>query len=444
MRRLYRVLLGSLLLALLFRPVRADDWPQYRGPQRDGVWREQGIVKQLPAKLDVRWQQPVALGYAGPAVADGRVYLMDYVPPEESEGAPAESAETLGAQERVKCFDAQTGDPLWQSAYPCLYKIGYPSGPRATPTVDGDRVYTLGAMGELTCLDAERGQVVWRKNYLRDYGTQMNAWGMAAAPFVDGEKLILVVGGHPNAAVVALNKKTGEELWRSLEVEDPGYCAPAIVQAGGTRQLIVWLPDALYSLDPETGRQFWRQDFEIRFGMTIATPTFDPERNLLFASAFYDGPLMMKLAENEPRASLLWRRDQGTEIEPDGLHSLMCTPQMVDGYLYGICSYGHLRCINMTTGQQEWETLEATGKGRWWNAFLIRHEDRFFIPNEQGELIIARLSPKGYEEVSRSFLIEPTNQVQRRNIVWSHPAFANRCIYARNDKQLICVDLAQP
>jgi outer membrane protein assembly factor BamB len=442
MKHVVKMLVGLVLAAAVVRDGWSDDWPQFRGPQRDGVWREQGIVDRLPPTLNVRWRQPVALGYAGPAVADGRVYLMDYVPPNESQDSTTEQQKSRGAQERVTCFDAATGTRLWQYAYPCLYKIDYPSGPRATPTVDGDRVYTVGAMGELTCLNAERGIVVWRKNYVQDFGTEMNAWGMAAAPFLDGEKLIVVVGGHPSAAVVALEKRTGKELWRSLEVDDPGYCVPSMIQAGATRQLIVWLPDALNSLDPETGQPFWRQEFKIRFGMTIATPTFDPQRNLLFASAFYDGPLMMQLSDREPSARVLWRRDQGTEREPDGLHCLMCTPHMVDGYLYGICSYGHLRCINMKSGEQEWETLQATGEGRWWNAFLIRHEDRFFIVNEQGDLIIARLTPEGYTEISRSFLIEPTNQAQRRSVVWSHPAFANRCVYARNDKQLICVDLA--
>ena len=139
---------------------------------------------------------------------------------------------------------------------------------------------------------------------------------------------------------------------------------------------------------------------------------------------------------------MLWRRDKGTEKDPDGLHSLMSTPHLSDGYVYGICSYGHLRCLNAETGVEQWQTLQATGYGRWWNAFLTRHEDRFFIANEQGDLIIARLTPQGYQELSRTFLIEPTNQAQRRAVVWSPPAFAYRSIFAHNDKRLICVDLA--
>ena len=120
----------------------------------------------------------------------------------------------------------------------------------------------------------------------------------------------------------------------------------------------------------------------------------------------------------------------------------MSTPHLVDGFIYGICSYGHLRCLNAQTGEQQWQTLQATGKGRWWNAFLTRHADRYFITNEQGDLIMAKLSPQGYQELGRAFLIEPTNQVQRRDIVWSPPAFADRSIFVRNDKRLIRVDLS--
>ena len=159
--------------------------------------------------------------------------------------------------------------------------------------------FCLGRHGDLNCLDANQGNVLWSRNFVRDYGTQMNAWGMAAAPLVDGQKLILVVGGHPNAAVMALDQQTGQELWRSLEIGDPGYCPPSIIQTGQTRQLIIWLTDAISALDPENGRVLWRQDFAADQGMSIATPVFDPQRQLLFASSFYNGPIMLRLSTTD-------------------------------------------------------------------------------------------------------------------------------------------------
>ena len=423
-----RIPLAPLLLGALCTVAGADDWPQYGGPTRDQVWREEGIVEELPEELEVLWEAPVWLGYSGPAVADGKVYLTDYHPDRDAE--------------RVQCFRALTGERLWSYEYACQYKVGYPFGPRATPTVEGGRVYTLGTMGELSCLDAAAGDLLWRKNYVTDFGARVPTWGVAAAPLVDGDKLIVVVGGRPGAAVVALDKATGEELWRSQEVETAGYCPPIIIEAGAARQLIAWLPDALYSLNPETGELHWREPFKAKAGMSIATPVYDPVRRLLFISSFYDGPLMMRLSADAPTAEVLWRGSGGTEMKPDRLHALMCAPHLYQAHLYGICSYGQLRCLHAQTGQPRWETFEATGEGRWWNAFLIRHGDRFFIANEQGDLIIAQLTSDGYREVSRAHLIEPTNKAAGREYVWSPPAFADRRVYARNDRRLVCADLS--
>lgn len=213
-----------------------------------------------------------------------------------------------------------------------------------------------------------------------------------------------------------------------------------IFTAGGTRQLIVWCPDAVHSLDPETGKPHWHEPFRLNAGMSIANPINEGDK--LFVTAFYNGPMMLKLAGDQPKASILWRGKSNSEMETDGLHAVMCTPAFKDGHLFGVCSYGQLRCLNAQSGKRVWESSIPTGKGRWWNAFLVRHQDRFFICNEQGELIIANLSPKGYEEISRAFLIAPTNRANNRKVVWSHPAFANRRIYARNDEAIVCVDLS--
>ncbi|MFV2068878.1 MAG: PQQ-binding-like beta-propeller repeat protein [Pirellulales bacterium] len=426
--------------------VVADDWPQWRGPRRDGVWRETGIVARLPAQLHRRWQTPIGAGFSGPAVAGTRLFVTDRIAP-KGQAAPKNRAmerEELGGRERVLCLDAETGRIVWEHSYRCQYKISYPVGPRATPTVHDGKVYTLGAMGDLLCLDSETGRLLWKKNYTAEFGTEMNLWGMAAAPLVHGDKLVILVGGKNGAGVVALDRETGDELWRALEGGDPGYAAPVIVHAGGREQLIVWNPVGIHGLDPKAGTVYWREAATIHMGHSIATPIFDPKLGRLFVASFFDGPMMLELAEAQPTAKLLWRGTSHSELpaNTEGLHSLLSTPAFKEGYLFGICSYGQLRCLDAATGERLWETIEATGRGRWWNAFLIRHEDRFLIFNEQGELIIAQLSPKGYRELSRAFLIEPTSRVGRRKVVWSHPAFAHRCVFARNDKEIVCIDLA--
>lgn len=442
----HRVVIGftfGFALALFTSGALADDWPQWRGPKRDGVYRETGVVDKLPSTPRYKWRVPIGAGYAGPAVAAGRVYVTDRQL-REGERNPDNpfSKSPVRGSERVLCLDAKSGEILWKHEYPCRYTLSYPSGPRATPTVHEGKVYALGAMGNLLCLAADSPKVLWSKNYVEDYGTKMNTWGMTAAPLVDGEKLILLVGGKDGAGVVAVHKDTGEEIWRSLELPDPGYCPPQIIESGGKRQLIVWTPDFVAGLGPGGGEVYWKQGFDIQSNLTIATPSFDAKNNRLFITSFYNGPRMFQLDGEKPGASLLWKGKSDSETQPDILHGLMCSPVQRDGYIYGICGYGQLRCIKAETGEQMWETRDATGKGRWWNAFIIPHGDRYFISNEQGELITAKLSPKGYEETSRVKIIEPTNRVRRRMIVWSHPAFANRSVYMRNDKEIVCVDIA--
>ncbi len=160
-------------------------------------------------------------------------------------------------------------------------------------------------------------------------------------------------------------------------------------------------------------------------------------------TTFYNGPLMMRMDRGTPTAKLLWKGKSQSEKKTDGLHAIMCTPFIDKGHIYGVGSYGQLRCLEAKSGRRIWETLKATGQGRWWNAFLVQHGDRTFIINEQGELIIARLSPKGYKEISRAQLIEPTAKIKRRMTVWTHPAFANKSVYMRNDKEIVCVDLSR-
>lgn len=432
------VLLASIAL------LRADDWPQWLGPQRDAVWRETGILRAFPVGgPKVRWRTPIAAGYAGPAVAAGRVYITDRVLAANA-SYPTNAFQRVNtpSRERVLCLDEADGRILWQHEYDCPYTMSYPAGPRTTPVVDHGKVYTLGAEGDLLCLDAVSGKVIWSRAFKKDFGISTPMWGFAGHPLVEGNKLICLAGGNGSVAV-AFDKNTGKELWRALSAKEPGYAAPMIYEAGGKRQLILWHPEALNSLDLETGEVFWTQPFESRVGLCVASPR--KLDDLLFVTAFYNGPLMMQLDPARPSAKLLWRGKSSSEMKTDGLHSIIPTPFLEDGHIYGVCSYGQLRCLNARTGERLWETFAATTDGkpvRWANLFLVKNGDVFFLPNEKGDLIIARLSPRGYEELSRTHLLEPTNKDCGRKVVWSHPAFANRCIYARNDKEIICVSLA--
>ncbi|MCX7701157.1 MAG: PQQ-like beta-propeller repeat protein [Gemmataceae bacterium] len=434
--------------------MQADDWPQWLGPQRDSVWREQGIVARLPREgLRIVWRAPVAQGYAGPAVAAGKVFVTDWVrsPKAKPPGNPFDTSTVLEGRERVHCLDAKTGKSIWVHEYDCAYKVSYAAGPRCTPTVSQGRVYTLGTMGDLFCLDAETGRPIWQRNFPKEFGAKVPIWGYASHPLLDGERLICLVGGDRDSLVVAFDSATGKEVWRSLATTDDGhgcgYAPPVIAEVGKNRQLIVWHPEGISSLDPATGKEYWTVAFKLRSGLSVPTPRVSGDR--LFVTAFYNGPMMLQLAQDQPAARVLWRaKENVNERRTEGLHSIMSTPMLKDGYIFGVCSYGQLRCLRMDSGERLWGSLLATSprgkpkEERWGNAFLVAHEDRFFLFNEHGELILARLSPDGYEELDRVPLLEPTNGLVNRPVVWSHPAFAMKCVFARNDREIVCASLA--
>jgi outer membrane protein assembly factor BamB len=445
-RLLPAILTGILLSAT--GSLRADDWPQWMGPRRDGVWREDGIVQRFPSNgPPVRWRAPIHGGYSGPAVVGNRLFVLDRVAgkmPERKRGD--RGLPQIPGDERVVCLDATSGKAIWQHTYDCAYRIDYPSGPRTTPLVAEGRIYTLGAMGDLRCLHADDGTLVWSRQFLRDFElTEPPLWGWAGHPLLDGERLICLVGGS-NSVVVAFHKDTGKELWRALTAVEIGYVPPVIYTVNGRRQLIIWHPDAVSGLDPETGKVLWSHPYPVggkpqRPEVTIAMPRLDGDR--LFVTCYYQGSLLLQLADAEPK--LVWnRRSTSKSTFNAGLHSVMVTPVIKDGYIYGVCGYGELRCLDAATGERQWETYAATGgkKGFFATAFIVQHQDRVFLWNDQGELILANLKPQGFEELSRAKLLEPLENTRGRTILWCHPAFANRCAYMHNGKEMICVSLA--
>jgi len=269
-------------------------------------------------------------------------------------------------------------------------------------------------------------------------------------PLVDGDNLICMIGGPDAPGVVAFDKKTGKEIWSALGINgDPGYNSPVIFEVNGKRVLVVWHSQAVVGLDPDTGKKQWEYRWQIQASLTAPTARL-VNKSLLFVTSFYNGSLLLEIGGSEPK--VIWKSKSKAgqaAVMPENtvdLHSIMPTPWIKDDHIYGICSYGELRCLELMTGKRLWETHAATtGKSdRWGNAFLIpqAETDRVFLFNERGELIIARLTPKGYEEIDRAKILEPTNKYAlNRTVVWSHPAFANQNMYARNDKEVVAVSL---
>ena len=418
----------------------ADDWPQWLGPGRDSVWREKGVAEKFPADgLPVKWRTPIELGYAGPAVVGNKVFVTDYVKSGGEVVNKPGGRTKLSGVERVLCLTADTGRIIWKHEYDCPYNVSYAGGPRCVPAVDSGKVYTFGAEGHLLCLNAMTGDVVWSKELNKEYNTETPFWGYAAHPLVDGDVLYLVVGGEGSIAV-ALNKDTGEEIWRALSCDSSGYCPPTMIQHGGVKQLLIWHPDALNSLNPKTGDVYWTEPLKPAYRMSVTAPRLDGDP--LFVSGIGTVGALFKLDTNKPAAERVWTGTAKTAV-----YNCNSTPLLIDGVIYGSdCQLGALVGAKIEDGERLWQTFEPTSGGdrraSHGTAFLVRHEDRVFLFSETGDLILAGLSEAGYEEISRFHVLDPTNECFGRDVVWSHPAFASRCVFARNDKEIVCVSLA--
>lgn len=427
----------GMVLSLSCSAVSADDWPQWMGPQRDNVWREDGLLEKFPAGgPKVLWSTPVAGGYSGPAVSGGKVCITDYVTADNVKVDNFDRREFSGT-ERIHCLDEATGKVLWTHEYPVKYSISYPAGPRCTPVMHEGLVYALGAEGHLFCLSTDSGKVVWSHDLKKEYSTTAPLWGYAAHPLIDGDNLLTLAGGE-GTHIVALNRLTGQEVWRSTSsgAQGQGYCPPTIINHGGARQLIMYKPDAVVSLDPATGKQYWSLPYEASNGSIIMSPVLSG--NYLYAAGYSNKSLMMELDPARPAARELWR-DKSNIICPVNVQ-----PFLDKDVLYGFDQKGVLRALTIPDGKRLWETSDAIGKRPAGSetAFIVRQGSRYVLFNELGELLLAELTAEGYREIDRAKVIEPSNFAFGREVVWSMPAFANRHVYLRNDNQIICVDFA--
>ncbi len=414
-----------ILLLLIQGTLNASDWPQWRGPNRDGVWAGSDVIASFPADgLVPEWQVPVGLGYSSPIIADGMLYLSDLV------------VEKPVVHERVLCFNARTGKRVWMTQHDAtapdwFFNPEQMRGPGATPVIRNGRVYALGMFYQLTCLDARTGAVIWKRDLLKEY--QLPPSSLDASPLVDGNLLIAAIGGRPDAGVVAFDLLTGREVWRSL-AEAATWSSPVIVSAGGTRQLIVWMRQSITSLNPTNGAVYWREP-TVSGGSSgfsaVSTPVLHGDRLLVSG-------LMFQLDPTHPAARVLW------PDTPSGTARILSdtsTPLFDDEFIYSPRSGGVFVCLEAATGRELWQTNTVTELHQGAGVHLIPNGSSLFLYTDRGDLIRAQLSPTGYHELERTHLIDPTSPLFENKFAWSAPAFADRNIFVRNDRELRCYSL---
>jgi len=421
----------------------AIDWPQWNGPQKDGRYEEKDVITVIPEEgLRKRWSAEVGLGYSGPVVAGRSVFVTDYLQRTGEKTNNPSTRDKLGGSERIHAFDLESGKLLWTHRYDREYAISYPAGPRATPTVDGDSVYSLGAEGDLICLARDTGKVRWNRQLRDEYKTETPIWGYAAAPLIYQDLVITLAGGD-GSLVVALEKKNGREVWRSLSGDNIGYCPPSIFSIAGKDQILVWEPKALHGLNPQSGAEIWSVPFTPKYEMSITPPVISGNR--MFVSGIGEVAAMFEIDRTSEKKPLreLWKGK--------AKHAIYCansTPVFDGDYIYGAdCEKGSMICVRAKDGERMWETFKPTCGGErrqsHGTAFLTKVGELYYLLSETGDFIIAKLSPEKYEELGRFKVLDATNDCFGRAVVWSYPAFADRCLFVRNDKEIVAYEIGK-
>jgi len=427
--RLSALAVGLVISALMacVSGIRAEDWPQWRGPRGDGSWHGPKLPERWPeAGLKTAWKRDIGGGYAGISVADGRVFVLDRQVKREPSDDPQKPGRILEEHERLLCLDAESGREVWVHAWPQPYRdLDYGNGPRAAPTVFGDVVLTLGALGRLNCLRASDGRVLWTHDLVRDFRGRVPDWGYAASPRVHNGLVLVVAGGDDGHCLLAFDLQSGELRWKTLS-DEAGYAWPVPVKRSDHEQLVLWTPSYIRGVDAASGRSLWAWPYEVTYGVSIATPIV--HEDLVLVCGYWHGSRAVRLGAKPGDADLAWQENRF-------LRGLMSQPLYRNGFVYLLDKQYGLTCFELKNGTKRWDdgnTLTKRDRNPHASLVWLNDEDRIMALNAEGQLVLARIDPDGYREQSRTQIIGET---------WAHPAFAGRRVYARSDREIVAIEL---
>jgi outer membrane protein assembly factor BamB len=404
--------LGRLAAAELPKPEAAgdDDWPQWRGPNRDGVAPAARLLTAWPPQGPrVVWRRPLGRGFSSLAVARGRLYTMD------------EEAAAGGHSECVVCLDAASGAEVWRFRYPNQYEERFGSGPRSTPAVDGDFVYAVGPTGVFHCLRADTGQKVWRHDLREEFQARPAQYGVSFSPLVEGGLVYAMPGGPNGNSLAAFDKHTGALVWKALD-DEVGYSSPVAVTAAGTRQVLFFTNAALVSVAPATGQVYWRYPWKTEGGFNIATPLAFGDY-VLISSAYGKGCALLEVtaAGGALRAERVYEHNR--------LRNYFASSVRLGDHVYGL-DMTDLVCMDARTGREEWR---EKGHRSFRKGSLLAAGGQLVLLGEDGTLYLAGATPAGYRQAAAWRVSQ--------NKCWTVPALAAGRLYVRDESQLVCLEL---
>lgn len=381
-------------------------WTNFRGPKRDGNYEATPVLTSWPSGgLSPVWKQPVGVGYASFAVADGRAYTI----------------EQRRGQEVAAAYDVGTGREIWTQAWNALYADSTGDGPRATPTWDNGRIYVLGATGELRCLDANSGSVIWGKNILSDNQADNLPWAMAASPLVVDDKVIVLPGGSPNKSVVAYNKNTGAPVWKVMN-DTQAYVSPMLVELAGRRQIMVVSSSRVVGLVPESGAVLWSYAWDTSNGINVSQPIVVDKNRFFISSGYGKGAALVEVqgSGNSFTATTIWENiNMKNKFNSSVLHN---------GHVYGL-DEGILTCLDVNTGERKWKG------GRYGYGQVLLASGHLILTSDTGDLALVKASPDQYTEVARFQALSGQT--------WNYPAIADGRLLVRNANEMAAYDISR-
>jgi outer membrane protein assembly factor BamB len=384
-----------------------DDWPQWRGAKRDGISVEKGLLKDWPkAGPPLLWRAAGGgAGYSSFSTANGRLYTL---------GA-------RGGTEYAMAFDAATGKKIWEVPHGRQFGSDRGDGPRATPTVDGDRLYVFGASGDLAAMESATGKVIWKQNVLDKFGGSNIQWGLSESPLVLSDRILVSPGGR-GASIVALKKTDGSVIWKSL-ADEPGYSSAVLHEAGGIREAIYFTAERALGIDVDTGKLLWSYTQVANRTANIATPIVRGNRVFL-SSAYSTGAALLELTPSNGRI------DAKQVYFTREMRNHHASSVLIGEHLYGF-SDAILVAMKFDSGEVAWRD-RSVGKGS-----VVFADDRLYLYSEQGVVGLAEASPSGYREHGR-FQIPTGNSP-----TWSHPVVSNGTLFIRDQDNLLAFDVRQ-